>query len=42
MPIQIIIFLTKNKLFAAEITNDGKADAISIKGNPDIKCDDAK
>lgn len=41
MPIQIIIFLTKNKLFATEINNDGKADAISIKGNPDIKCDDA-
>ena len=41
MPIQIIIFLTKNRLFAAEINNDGKADAISIKGNPDIKCDDA-
>ena len=41
MPIQIIIFLTKNRLFAAEVNNDGKADAISIKGNPDIKCDDA-
>ena len=40
MPIQIIIFLTKYKLFASEINNEGKADAISIKGNPDIKCDD--
>lgn len=41
MTIQIIIFLTKNKLFAAEVANNGQADAISINGNPDIKCDDA-
>ena len=41
MPIQIVIFLTKSKLFAAEVNNDGKADTISVKGNPDIKCDDA-
>ena len=41
MIIQIIIFITINKLFACEIDNDGKADGISIKGNPDIKCDDA-
>lgn len=39
MPIQIIIFLTKNKIFASEINNDGKADAISINGNADIKCE---
>ncbi len=39
MLIQLIIFITKNKIFAREINNDGKADAISIKGNPDIKCE---
>ena len=41
MIIQIIIFITINKLFACEIDNDGRTDGISIKGNPDIKCDDA-
>ena len=39
MPIQLIIFVTKNKIFASEINNDGQADAISINGNPDIKCE---
>lgn len=41
MVIQIIIFITNNKLFACEIDNNGKTDTISIKGNSDIKCDDA-
>jgi len=39
MPIQLIIFLTKNKIFACEINNNGQADAISINGNPEIKCE---
>ena len=37
---QIIIFLTKTKIFATEINNDGKSVPISINGNSDIKCDD--
>ena len=39
MPIQLIIFLTKNKIFASEINNNGQADTISINGNSDIKCE---
>ena len=39
MPIQLIIFMTKTKLFACEIDNNGKAEAISIKGNTEIKCE---
>ncbi|MBO5589909.1 MAG: hypothetical protein J5923_01520 [Acidaminococcaceae bacterium] len=39
MPIQLIIFLTKNKIFACEINNNGQADAISINGNSEIKCE---
>lgn len=39
MPILLIIFVTKNKIFASEINNDGQADSISINGNPDIKCE---
>ena len=39
MSFQIIIFLTKTKLFACEINNNGKAEAISIKGNTEIKCE---
>ena len=39
MPIQLIIFLTKTKLFACEINKNGKAEAISIKGNTEIKCE---
>ena len=39
MPIQLIIFLTKTKIFASEINNNGQADAISINGNPEIKCE---
>ena len=37
---QIIIFLTKTKIFATEINNDGKSDPISINGNSEINCDD--
>ena len=39
MPIQISIFLTKSKIFACEIKNNGKAETISIKGNSEIKCE---
>lgn len=39
MPILLIIFITKNKIFASEINNNGQADSISINGNPDIKCE---
>ena len=39
MPIQLIIVLTKNKIFASEINNNRQADAISINGKPDIKCE---
>lgn len=42
MPIQIIIFLTKTKLFACEINSTGKAESISIKGNTEIKCEGKK
>ena len=42
MPIQIIIFLTKTKLFACEINSNGKAESISIKGNTEIKCEGKK
>lgn len=39
MPIQLIIFLTKAKIFACEINISGKAETISIKGNTEIKCE---
>ena len=39
MPIQLIIFLTKTKIFACEINTNGKAETISIKGNTEIKCE---
>ena len=39
MLIQLIIFLTKTKIFASEITSSGKAETISIKGNTEIKCE---
>ena len=39
MPIQLIIFLTKTKIFASEINSGGKAESISIKGNTEIKCE---
>ena len=39
MNIQLIILLTKTKLFACEIDNNGKAETISIKGNTEIKCE---
>lgn len=39
MPIQLIIFLTKTKIFACEINISGKAETISIKGNTEIKCE---
>lgn len=39
MLIQLIIFLTKNKIFASEINSSGKAETISIKGNTEIKCE---
>ena len=39
MPIQLIIFITKTKLFACEINSNGKAETISIKGNTEIKCE---
>ena len=37
MPIQIIIFLTKNKVFAYEIGNNGQTDDISINGKPEAQ-----
>ena len=37
MSFQIIIFLTKTKLFACEINGNGKTELISIKGNTEIK-----
>ena len=39
MLIQLIIFLTKTKIFASEINSSGKAETISIKGNTEIKCE---
>ena len=39
MLIQLIIFLTKTKIFASEINSGGKAESISIKGNTEIKCE---
>ena len=39
MLIQLIIFLTKTKIFASEINSNGKAETISIKGNTEIKCE---
>ncbi len=39
MPIQLIIFLTKTKIFASEINSNGKAETISIKGNKEIRCE---
>lgn len=39
MPIQIIIFLMKTRLFACEVNSNGKAETISIKGNSEIKCE---
>lgn len=39
MPIQIIIFLMKTKIFACEISSNGKVESISIKGNAEIKCE---
>lgn len=39
MSIQLIIFLTKTKIFASEINSSGKAETISIKGNTEIKCE---
>ena len=39
MPIQIIIFITKTKIFASEIKGKNKADTISINGNSEIKCE---
>ena len=39
MLIQLIIFLTKTKIFASEINSNGKAESISIKGNSEIKCE---
>ena len=39
MPIQLIIFITKTKIFACEINSNGKAETISIKGNTEIKCE---
>ena len=37
MPIQLIIFITKTKIFASEINSSGKAEVISINGNTEIK-----
>lgn len=37
MPVQIIIFLTKNKIFACEIGNNGQTDDISINGKPEAQ-----
>ncbi|MBO5589910.1 MAG: SEL1-like repeat protein [Acidaminococcaceae bacterium] len=39
MLIQLIIFLTKTKIFASEINGSGKAESISIKGNSEIRCE---
>lgn len=39
MPIQLIIFLTKTKIFVSEINSNGKAETISIKGNKEIRCE---
>ena len=39
MPIQIIIFITKSKIFACEIRGSDKVDRISINGNLEIKCE---
>ena len=39
MLIQLIIFITKTKIFACEINSNGKAETISIKGNTEIKCE---
>lgn len=39
MLIQLIIFLTKTKIFASEINSNGKAESISIKGNSEIRCE---
>ncbi len=39
MPIQIIIFITKTKISASEINSSGKAETVSINGNPEIKCE---
>ena len=39
MPIQIIIFITKSKIFACEIRSSDKVDRISINGNLEIKCE---
>lgn len=39
MLIQLIIFLTKTKIFACEINSNGKAESISIKGNSEIRCE---
>ena len=39
MPIQLIIFITKTKIFASEINSIGKAESISIKGNSEIRCE---
>ena len=39
MLIQLIIFLTKTKIFASEINSNGKAESISIKGNLEIRCE---
>lgn len=38
MMIQLIIFITKTKLYASEIKSNGKAETISINGNTEIKC----
>ena len=40
MLIQLIIFITKSKLFASEINREGKVETISINGNPEIKYED--
>ena len=40
MLIQLIIFITKSKLFANEINREGKVETISINGNPEIKYED--
>ncbi len=36
MPIQLIIFITKTKIFASEINSNGKAEAISINGDTEM------
>lgn len=40
MPIQLIIFLTKTKVFVYEISNNGQADDIIINDNSEISCKD--